>query len=44
METTLSAGLEVFGEEQVKRSRRYHRPIYVVRVLGIALGLLCSAS
>jgi STE24 endopeptidase len=40
METTLSAGLEVFGEEQVKRSRRYHRPIYVARVLGIALGLL----
>jgi STE24 endopeptidase len=40
METTLSAGLEVFGEEQVKRSRRYHRPIYVARVVGIALGVL----
>jgi STE24 endopeptidase len=40
METTLSTGLEVFGREQVERSRRYHRPIYVVRVLGIALGLI----
>jgi STE24 endopeptidase len=40
METTLSAGQEVFGQEQVERSRRYHRPVYVARVLGIVLGLL----
>src|SRR4029453_11375661 len=40
METTLSAGQEVFAQEQVERSRRYHRPVYVIRVLGIAVGLL----
>ena len=40
METTLRVGAEVFGAEQVERARRYHRPIYLVRVLGIALGLL----
>jgi STE24 endopeptidase len=40
METTLSPGQEVFAQEQVERSRRYHRPVYVVRLLGIALGLL----
>ncbi|HXV01985.1 MAG TPA: M48 family metallopeptidase [Gaiellaceae bacterium] len=39
METTLSAGQEVFAQEQVERSRRYHRPVYVIRVLGIAVGL-----
>lgn len=40
METTLSAGQEVFAQEQVERSRRYHRPVYAIRLLGIALGLL----
>jgi STE24 endopeptidase len=40
METTLSAPPEVFGREQVERSRRYHRPIYVMRLLGIGAGLL----
>jgi STE24 endopeptidase len=40
METTLSTGQEVFAPEQVERARRYHRPIYLVRVLGIALGLV----
>lgn len=40
METTLRVGAEVFGAEEVERSRRYHRPIYLVRVAGIALGLL----
>jgi STE24 endopeptidase len=43
METTLSGGQEVFAPEQVERARRYHRPIYVVRVLGIALGLIVLA-
>jgi STE24 endopeptidase len=33
-------GTEVFAAEEVERSRRYHRPIYLVRVLGIGLGLL----
>jgi STE24 endopeptidase len=40
METTLIAGEEVFSAEQVERARRYHRPVYVVRVVGIALGLV----
>jgi STE24 endopeptidase len=40
MESTLIAGEEVFSAAQVERARRYHRPIYVVRVLGIALSLL----
>jgi STE24 endopeptidase len=40
METTLSAGQEVFAPEQVERARRYHRPVYLVRVLEIALGLV----
>jgi STE24 endopeptidase len=40
MESTLSAASEVFAPEQVERSRRYHRPLYVMRVLGIALGLV----
>jgi STE24 endopeptidase len=43
METTLSAPPEDFAPEQVERSRRYHRPIYVMRVLGIALGLVVLA-
>ena len=40
MESTLKAGQEVFAPEQVERARRYHRPIYLVRVLGIALGIV----
>ena len=40
MVSTLIPGEEVFSAAQVERARRYHRPIYVVRVLGIALGLL----
>jgi STE24 endopeptidase len=40
MESTLIPGEEVFSAAQVERARRYHRPIYLVRVLGIALGLL----
>jgi STE24 endopeptidase len=40
METTLRPAEEVFAPEQVERARRYHRPVYLVRVLGIALGLL----
>jgi STE24 endopeptidase len=40
METTLSGGQEVFAPEQVERARRYHRPVYIVRVVGIAVGLL----
>jgi STE24 endopeptidase len=39
METTLRGGQEVFAPEQVERARRYHRPVYVVRVLGIAVSL-----
>lgn len=30
----------IFGAEDVERARRYHRPIYLVRVAGIALGLV----
>jgi STE24 endopeptidase len=40
MESTLSTGQEVFSPEQVERARRYHRPVYVVRVLGITLSLI----
>ena len=40
MESTLIPGEEVFSAAEVERARRYHRPIYLVRVLGIALGLL----
>ena len=40
MESTLIPDEEVFSAAQVERARRYHRPIYLVRVLGIALGLL----
>jgi STE24 endopeptidase len=40
MESTLIAHQEVFSDEQVERARRYHRPIYVVRVVGIALSLI----
>ena len=40
MHSTLSSGGQIFAPEQVERARRYHRPIYVVRVLGIVLGLV----
>jgi STE24 endopeptidase len=40
MESTLTPGQEVFSAAQVERARRYHRPIYMVRLLGIALSLL----
>jgi STE24 endopeptidase len=40
MESTLIAAQEVFSAAQVERARRYHRPIYLVRLLGIALSLL----
>ena len=40
METTLKTAQEVFSPEQIERARRYHRPVYLVRVLGIVLGLL----
>lgn len=43
METTLRGEREVFSREQVERSRRYHRPAYVVRLFGIALGLAVLA-
>jgi STE24 endopeptidase len=40
MESTLITVQEDFSAAQVERARRYHHPIYVVRVLGIALSLL----
>lgn len=40
MDTTLSSGRQIFDSGQVERARRYHRPVYLVRVAGIALGLL----
>jgi STE24 endopeptidase len=40
MESTLIPAEEIFSAEQVERARRYHRPIYIVRVVGIALGLV----
>lgn len=43
MGTTLSPPSEVFAPEQVERARRYHRPVYAVRVLGIAVGLILLA-
>jgi Zn-dependent protease with chaperone function len=39
MDTTLSSGGQFFDSEQVERARRYHRPVYFARVLGIAVGL-----
>jgi STE24 endopeptidase len=30
----------MFDSEQVERARRYHRPVYLARVAGIALGLV----
>ena len=40
MDSTLSSGGQIFDSEQVERARRYHRPAYLARVIGIALGLL----
>jgi STE24 endopeptidase len=40
MDSTLSSGRQIFDSEQVERARRYHRPVYLVRLAGIALGLL----
>ncbi len=40
MDSTLSSGGQIFDSEQVERARRYHRPAYLARVAGIALGLL----
>jgi STE24 endopeptidase len=40
MDSTLSSGGQIFDSEQVERGRRYHRPAYLARVAGIALGLL----
>jgi len=40
MDSTLSSGGQIFDSGQVERARRYHRPAYVARVVGIALGLL----
>jgi STE24 endopeptidase len=43
MDTTLSAEGQIFESEQVERAKRYHRPVYLVRVVGIVLGLLVLA-
>jgi STE24 endopeptidase len=40
MDSTLSSGGQIFDSEQVERARRYHRPAYLARVAGIALGLI----
>jgi STE24 endopeptidase len=40
MDSTLSSGGQIFNSAQVERARRYHRPAYIARVAGIALGLL----
>ena len=43
MEATLTPGGRIFDSEQVERARRYHRPIYLVRVVGIVLSLAVLA-
>jgi STE24 endopeptidase len=40
MDSTLSSGGQIFDSGQVERARCYHRPAYLARVAGIALGLL----
>ena len=40
MDSTLSSSGQIFAPEQVERARRYHRPAYLARVVGILLGLL----
>ena len=44
MDSTLSSGGQIFDSEQVERARRYHRPAYLARVIGIVLGLLVLGS
>ncbi|MDQ3778151.1 MAG: hypothetical protein M3310_04705, partial [Actinomycetota bacterium] len=44
METSLSAAAAFFDSAEVERARRYHRPVYLVRVTGITLGLVVLAS
>lgn len=39
MDTTLSTGEQIFDSGEVDRARRYHRPVYLARVAGLALGL-----
>ncbi|HEX7256142.1 MAG TPA: M48 family metallopeptidase [Gaiellaceae bacterium] len=39
----MSSGRQFFDSEQVERARRYHRPVYLVRVAGTALGLVVLA-
>lgn len=39
MDTTLRPEPQIFDSAQVERARRYHRPVYRVRVVGLALGL-----
>ncbi|HEV2901702.1 MAG TPA: M48 family metallopeptidase [Gaiellaceae bacterium] len=43
MDSTLSSGRQIFDSGQIERARRYHRPAYLARVLGIALGLIVLA-
>lgn len=43
MEATLIPGRRMFDSDQVERARRYHRPVYLARVGGIALGLAVLA-
>src|ERR671925_965437 len=43
MEATLTPGGRIFDSEQVERARRYHRPLYRVRVFGIVLSLAVLA-
>lgn len=40
MDSTLSPGQQIFDSEEVDRARRYHRPVYLARVAGLALGLV----
>jgi STE24 endopeptidase len=43
MDITLSSPDQFFDSEQVQRARRYHRPVYLARIAGIALGLAVLA-
>ena len=40
MDSTLSSGGQIFDSGQIEQARRYHRPAYLARAIGIALGLL----
>jgi STE24 endopeptidase len=44
MDSTLSSGRQIFDSAQIERARRYHRPVYLVRLASIALGLLVLGS